>query len=104
KTWPELEEAAEQRFWDGFVLAAGSEPRPTGAIYVLGYVAELVLLVMWCRIIDADPAREVDFIATSPTEDTARITNRIAADERSTTTNWASGISLSNDSLWPPGW
>ena len=49
RTSAELEAAAESRLWDGMTLAMGNEPRPLAAIYLLGYVAEFVLTVAYCR-------------------------------------------------------
>jgi hypothetical protein len=37
-----MESAAHERFWDGLALACG-EQRETGAVYLWGYVAEMLL-------------------------------------------------------------
>jgi hypothetical protein len=42
ETWAEMEDAARERFWDGITLACG-ERREAGAIYLWGYVAEILL-------------------------------------------------------------
>ncbi len=42
ETWPELEDAANERFWDGIALAC-DDHRGTGAIYLWGYVAEVLI-------------------------------------------------------------
>jgi hypothetical protein len=43
ETWPEMERAAHQRYWDGLTLANGDSGCGTLAIYCWGYVAELLL-------------------------------------------------------------
>ena len=47
---PRLLQAAEERFWDGFDLATGTAQRYTGAVYILGYVVEMLLKVAFFRI------------------------------------------------------
>lgn len=49
-TWAEMERAGEVRFWEAFALATGSEPMRTGAIYLLGYVAELIIKCAYFRL------------------------------------------------------
>jgi len=49
ETWPSLYNAARERFWDGVDLATSLEARRTGAIYLLGYVAEMLLKVAFYR-------------------------------------------------------
>ncbi len=49
RTAAELERASELRFWDGLVLALGQEARPAGAIYLMGYVVECLLMLGYCR-------------------------------------------------------
>ena len=49
ETWPELQRAAEQRFWDGLSLATSSEHCETGAIYLLGYTVEMLLKAAYYR-------------------------------------------------------
>jgi hypothetical protein len=49
ETWPELERAAEQRFWDGLTLATAAERDETGAVYFLGYVVEILLKTAFFR-------------------------------------------------------
>ena len=46
----ELERAAEDRFWDGLILAASEEGRELGSVYLLGYVAELLLKSAYYRV------------------------------------------------------
>ncbi len=43
ETWPRMEVAAEERFRDGLTLADSGAGRATGAIYLFGYVAEMLL-------------------------------------------------------------
>ncbi len=43
ETWPEMERAAQQRYWDGLTLAVESAESGTAAIYLWGYVAETLL-------------------------------------------------------------
>ena len=38
-----MKSAAEQRYWDGLALALASAGSETGALYLLGYVAEMLL-------------------------------------------------------------
>ncbi len=49
-TWAELERAGEIRFWEACALATGAEPMRTGAIYLLGYVAELIIKCAYFRL------------------------------------------------------
>lgn len=42
ETWAEMEAAARERFWDGLALACEKQ-RETGAVYLWGYVAEMLL-------------------------------------------------------------
>lgn len=53
ETWPQLHDAAIERYWDGFALATGPDNRRTGAIYLLGYVAEILLKVAFYRVSNA---------------------------------------------------
>jgi hypothetical protein len=55
ETWSTLHAAAEARFWDGLDLATSEAGRHTGAIYVLGYVAEMVLKVAVFRLHGVPP-------------------------------------------------
>jgi len=43
--------AAEERFWDGFALATECGDRRMGAIYLFGYVAEILLKAAFYRAI-----------------------------------------------------
>ncbi len=51
ETWPGMKSAAEQRYWDGLILALGAPGTETGAIYLLGYVAEMFLKTAYFQII-----------------------------------------------------
>lgn len=59
RTWPELEIAAGERFWDGVTLAMAAEPRATGAVYMLGYVAEMLLVASCLRVAGVKPDVDV---------------------------------------------
>jgi hypothetical protein len=48
-TWPEMERAAHERYFDSVALATGSDSRPTGAAYLAGYVAEMLLKTAYYR-------------------------------------------------------
>lgn len=48
--WPELEQAGQERFFDALALATGPEPRPTGAAYLAGYAAEILLKTAYYRV------------------------------------------------------
>jgi len=37
ETWASLQQAANERYWDGLDLVTGSEARRLGAVYLLGY-------------------------------------------------------------------
>ena len=50
ESWSTLHAAAEERFWDGFDLATSEAGRHTGAIYLFGYVAEMLLKVAFFRV------------------------------------------------------
>ena len=43
ETWLNMEQAAEQRYWDGMALATSDTGHETGAVYLLGYTAEILL-------------------------------------------------------------
>ena len=43
ETWLSMEQAAEQRYWDGSALAASDAGHETGAVYLLGYTVEMLL-------------------------------------------------------------
>jgi hypothetical protein len=49
ETWPEIELAAEDRFWDGYALGASGDDRALGAVYLFGYLAEMLLKVAFFR-------------------------------------------------------
>ncbi len=57
-SWGEMEEAAKERFADGLCLALSEDQRRTGAIYLWGYVAEMVLKVAYYRVRGLGPADE----------------------------------------------
>ena len=60
ETWPTLEQAAWERYWDGLELAAGTGGRDTGSLYLLGYVVEMVLKVAFFRLRAWPVAQAVD--------------------------------------------
>ena len=45
-----MELAAEQRYWDGLALALADTGNETGALYLLGYVAEMLLKTAYFRL------------------------------------------------------
>jgi hypothetical protein len=61
ETCETLESAAWERYWDGFELATQqTQDRPTGALYLLGYVVEVVLKVGFFRTTQIPPGTRVD--------------------------------------------
>jgi len=58
-TWPQMELVAEQRYWDGLTLALSDVGSKTSAIYLLGYVAEILLKTAYFRIIDIPPYENI---------------------------------------------
>jgi hypothetical protein len=48
--WPELERASRERFLDALALATAAEERPTGAAYLAGYAAEILLKTAYYRV------------------------------------------------------
>lgn len=50
-TWPELESAAGERYTDALSLAVGPDDRTTGAVYLFGYVFEMLLKTAYYRFI-----------------------------------------------------
>jgi hypothetical protein len=61
ETCETLESAAWERYWDGFELATQqTQDRTTGALYLLGYVVEVVLKVGFFRIIGIPAGTRVD--------------------------------------------
>ncbi len=50
ETWPEMEAAARRRFWEGFILATSLENGETGAIYLFGYVIEILLKTAYYKV------------------------------------------------------
>lgn len=50
ETWPSMESAAWERFWDALELLTGTEKRNTGSLYLLGYVVEITLKVAFFRL------------------------------------------------------
>lgn len=59
ETWPGLHSAVQERFWDGFELATSAQARHAGAIYLLGYVAEMLLKVAFFRVTGFPPGQSV---------------------------------------------
>ncbi len=78
ETYPVIEGAGEQRYLDGLSLAL--EPgREAGAIYALGYVAEVVLKAAYCRargVSAATPMRGATGAIQMAKTDVARFRNR----------------------------
>ena len=60
ETWPSLHNAAWERYWDGIELATCQEVHRTGAIYSLGYVAEILLKVAFFRVKGFAPGQQVE--------------------------------------------
>lgn len=50
ETWPGMERAAAQRFWDSLALATNGSGHEARAIYLLGYVAEMLLKTAYFRV------------------------------------------------------
>ena len=46
-----MKSAAEQRYWDGLALALAGAGSETGALYLLGYVAEMLLKTAYFRVV-----------------------------------------------------
>ena len=63
ETWPSLYSAALERYWDGIDLATSPEARRTAAIYLMGYVAEMLLKVAFFRVTGFPPGQAVDLRA-----------------------------------------
>ena len=59
ETWPSMERAAEQRFLDGLALATGDPGREAGAIYLLGYVAEMLIKTAHFRTIGVPANQDI---------------------------------------------
>lgn len=49
-TWGEMTQAAERHYWDGLTLALAEHTQRVGAIYLLGYVAEILLKTAYYQI------------------------------------------------------
>ncbi len=43
ESWPEMERAAELRYYDGWALAVSGQGRYAGAVYLIGYAVEILL-------------------------------------------------------------
>ena len=61
ETWPRWEKAAQERYWDGLELATGYENHQLGALYLLGYAAEIVLKIAFFRVCNWPDSQTVDF-------------------------------------------
>jgi len=59
ETWPGMRQAAETRFWDGLALAAGESDHAAGAVYLLGYVAEMLLKTAYFRFVGVPPGENL---------------------------------------------
>ena len=54
-----MEQAAAQRFWDALTLATGDAGHEAGAIYLLGYVAEMLLKTAYFRVTGVPPSQNI---------------------------------------------
>lgn len=59
ETWPGMELAAEARFWDGLALVTGDAGHETVAIYLLGYVTEMLLKTAYFRVINVPNGQNI---------------------------------------------
>jgi hypothetical protein len=59
ETWTGMERAAAQRFWDALVLATGEAGHEAGAIYLFGYVAEMLLKTAYFRFIGVPVGQDI---------------------------------------------
>lgn len=59
ETWPGMEQAAAQRFWDALALATGDAGHEAGAIYLFGYVAEMLLKTAYFRVTGVPPSQDI---------------------------------------------
>lgn len=48
-TWRSMKAGAEARYWDGLALAVAGASREAGAVYLFGYVAEMLLKTAYCE-------------------------------------------------------
>lgn len=51
ETWPLMELAAGQWYWSGLMLALAGPGSETSALYLLGYVAEMLLKTAYFRVV-----------------------------------------------------
>lgn len=58
-TWSEMESAALHRYFDGLQLATSERDRFTGALYVLGYAAEMLVKTAYYRFRGVGPSADV---------------------------------------------
>ena len=59
ETWPGMEQAAAQRFWDSLALATADAGHEAGAIYLLGYVAEMLLKTAYFRVTGVPSSQDI---------------------------------------------
>jgi len=59
ETWPSMEQTAAQRFWDALALATGDAGHEAGAIYLLGYVAEMLLKTAYFRVVSVPTGQNI---------------------------------------------
>ena len=59
ETWPRMRLAADRRLWDSLTLALGGSGCETGAIYLLGYVAEMLLKCAYFQVIGVPVAQSI---------------------------------------------
>jgi len=54
-----MERASTQRFWDALALATGEAGHEVGAIYLFGYVAEMLLKTAYFRVTGVPPGQDI---------------------------------------------
>ncbi len=59
ETWPGMEQAATQRFWDSLALATAEAGHEAAAIYLLGYVAEMLLKTAYFRVTGVPSSQDI---------------------------------------------
>jgi hypothetical protein len=59
ETWADLESAADERYRDAERLAAAPKSRRTGAVYLLGYVFEMLVKAAYYRFVGLAATQDV---------------------------------------------
>ncbi len=59
ETWSGMEQAATQRFWDALALATAEAGHEAGAVYLLGYVAEMLIKTAYFRFVGVPAGRDI---------------------------------------------